>query len=55
MGNGGDYATITIRDRERKLYATYRGHIAPDQICEIIDWLREQGYKGKIGIENNNT
>ena len=54
----GDFSTIVVRDNLKKLYATYRGRIAPDQLCKVIQRLWDLWYypkEGALGIEVNNT
>lgn len=54
-GDGRDYSTIVVRDREMRLYAAYRDKMPPDTLVEVIDRLLELGYHGVVGIEVNNT
>ena len=51
----GDYSTITIRNYNLELVASYRGKIPPDKLSEIIKYLVDKWYEGLIWIENNNT
>lgn len=50
-----DYSAIVVRDSDYSLLATYRHHIAPDKLCNVIDYLWNMWYKGDIVIESNNT
>lgn len=54
-GDGRDYSTIVVRDREMRLYATYRDKMPPDTLVEVIDRIFELGYLGIVGVEINNT
>lgn len=50
-----DYSSIVVRDMYWKLLATYYWHIAPDELCDVIDVLHNEWYKWVVGIERNNT
>ena len=52
-----DYSCIMVRDRETaELLACYYGHTDPwDWLCRIVDRLVNLWYRGRIGVEKNNT
>lgn len=50
-----DYSAIVVRDSDYSLLAVYRAHIAPDELCKVIDCLWQMWYKWDIAIESNNT
>lgn len=54
---GGDYSCLIVRDRETaELMACYYGYCDPgDELCKIVDRLVNLWYRGRIGVEKNNT
>lgn len=54
-GEEGDYSSISVRDENLNLLASYYGKIEPDELCEVIDHLMKLWYVGVLWIENNNT
>lgn len=52
----GDYAVITLRNRDMELIATYMGHAGPIELARIIHHIRKQGFKTRsrtIWVERN--
>lgn len=53
---GGDNSCIVVRDRESlDLLACYYWLCDPSYLCDVIDRLLALWYRGRIGIEKNNT
>lgn len=51
----GDYSVIRVRSRKTfNILASYRWHIDPDLLPEVIDRLYKLWFTGRIGIEKNN-
>lgn len=56
-GINWDYSTISVRDDNMNLIASFYWHIPPDELTKVINRLYTLWYKApwKIGIERNNT
>lgn len=50
-----DYSSISVRDIDMSLLASFYDKYPPDALCEVIHHLRGMFPKGIIGIERNNT
>lgn len=50
-----DYSTISVRNANLELLASYKWHMTPDWLCDVIDHLWKIGYTWLIWIERNNT
>jgi hypothetical protein len=51
---GGDYSVAQVLDSKKRLVATYRGHVVPDEFGRILANLGEWYNTAKIICENNN-
>lgn len=53
-GVGWDYSTITIRDRDQRMIASYQGHIISSDYVELLEYMIETyKFEWLIGIEKN--
>lgn len=50
----GDYTVVRVRDRDFKLLCSWRGKIEPWEVCKIVEFLRNNGIRGRIWPERNN-
>lgn len=53
-GVGWDYSTITIRDRDQRMIASYQWHIISSDYIELLEYMIEYyKFEWLIGIEKN--
>jgi hypothetical protein len=51
---GGDYSVAQVLDSQKRLVASWRGHIHPDAFAKVLYALGMYYFEARVAVENNN-